>query len=229
MRTLIHIILLVVCVGAKAQQDSTENLEINFELFFNSQKIGEIKNSYSIENDIIEISNLKYYISGISLINDSIIVWKESNSFHLLDIKNPNSFKLYFSIPKELQYDALHFQLGIDSLTNVSGVMGGDLDPTNGMYWSWQSGYINFKIEGTHSASSERNLSYKLHLGGYMAPYASIQHINIPTNTRKRINIAVQIAKLFSKIAITKDYRVMSPGEGAQRLSAIVASCFYEN
>lgn len=26
--------------------------------------------------------------------------------------------------------------------------MDGDLDPLNGMYWAWNSGYINMKIEG---------------------------------------------------------------------------------
>jgi hypothetical protein len=46
--------------------------------------------------------------------------------------------KLSFDLPTYLKYDQIQFQLGIDSLTNVSGAMGGDLDPTKGMYWTWQ-------------------------------------------------------------------------------------------
>ena len=71
----------------------------------------------------------------------------------------PSSLAL--QIPSNIPFSKLKFQLGIDSLTNVSGAMGGDLDPTKGMYWTWQSGYINMKIEGKSNSCKTRKNQFQ--------------------------------------------------------------------
>jgi hypothetical protein len=48
------------------------------------------------------------------------------------------------------------FSAGIDSLTSTAGIQKGVIDPINGMYWAWQSGYVNFKIEGKSSSCPTR-------------------------------------------------------------------------
>jgi len=48
----------------------------------------------------------------------------------------------------------------VDSLANVSGAMSNDLDATKGMYWSWQSGFINLKIEGKSASCKTRKINF---------------------------------------------------------------------
>ena len=59
----------------------------------------------------------------------------------------------------------IYFQIGIDSLTNVSGDLDGDLDPALGMYWAWNSGYINMKLEGKSSSCKSVKKEFQFHIG----------------------------------------------------------------
>ena len=59
--------------------------------------------------------------------------------------------------------------------------MGGDLDPTKGMYWAWQSGYINFKMEGSCSQCLATKNNFEFHLGGYQQPFYAMQTIELNT------------------------------------------------
>ena len=109
-----------------------------------------------ISGDSIKIETFKFYMSGIELWNDDKKVFEEINSFHLIDASIPGSLNLLFVVSLNLNYDKIKFNIGIDSTANVSGAMSGDLDPTKGMYWTWQSGYINFKLEGNEGILKAR-------------------------------------------------------------------------
>jgi hypothetical protein len=54
---------------------------------------------------------------------------------------------------------------GVDSLRNVSGAQTGALSTVNGMFWSWNTGYIMMKAEGISPNSSSD--SFAFHLGGF--------------------------------------------------------------
>ena len=140
----------------------------------------------SVASDSLTLEIFRFYISQVSLWKDSTAVWKADNSYHLLDTEVDSSMSLHFQIPKDLAYDRIAFNLGIDSLTNVAGVMGGDLDPTKGMYWTWNTGYINLKLEGTHPACPTRKNRFTFHLGGYAAPYLSMQSLSFPAATNNQ-------------------------------------------
>ena len=100
---------------------------------------------------------------------------------------------LILKLPPDLTYDQLAFDIGIDSITNVSGAMGGDLDPTKGMYWTWQSGYINFKLEGTSPDCPARKNEFQFHLGGYAYPNASVQKIALTATGQGNINVQMNL------------------------------------
>ena len=76
--------------------------------------------------------------------NDSLIK-TPTKRYHLVDLNNPESLVLQTQTEN---FDKIQFNLGIDKQTNLDGVKGGDLDPLKGMYWTWNTGYINIKIEG---------------------------------------------------------------------------------
>ena len=174
----------------------------------------------------VAITNLKYYVSGITLLHNSHLVYSEPNSVHLIDARMPSSSKVLLHIPKDVFYNRISFNLGIDSTTNVSGAMGGDLDPTKGMYWTWQSGYINFKLEGKSNACKTRNNEFHYHLGGYSYPFSSMQPIVLNIASTDSIVIEADVAAFINQYDLGTQNSVMIPGLTAVSMSRQAAAIF---
>jgi hypothetical protein len=203
-----------------------KKLQLSFEALFNNEKLELEKEYLSIDNQKIKIETLKFYISDIKLFSDKNEVFLDSNRYHLVDFENPESTVFNYEIPFK-KISSLSFKIGIDSLTNVSGAMGGDLDPTKGMYWTWQSGYINFKMEGKHSAAKSRNNKFQYHLGGYAYPFGSIQQLNFKLKHKQGELCIIFSADQFLHMAKPEELsEIMSPGEKAVKLSKSFLSLF---
>lgn len=167
---------------------------------------------------------LKFYLSGICLLQDDSLVWTDPQSSHLYDLSEPTPFEL--DLPQTLAYNTIRFYVGIDSITNVSGAMGGDLDPVKGMYWSWQSGYINFKAEGRSSACNNPKKEFQLHLGGYMAPDKALQEVSLRVPQKPVICLQFDLLRFLQASDLQKRSHLMSPGPAAVKLSGVAAQCF---
>ena len=178
------------------------------------------------DSDRVQFNSLKFYISGIELLNGDLSVWKEENSFHLIDASNENSFSILLIRPLNITFNKIKFNLGIDSITNSSGAMGGDLDPTKGMYWTWQNGYINFKMEGKSNRCKTRNNEFEFHLGGYQYPNNALQTILLSIPPTEKTKIYLDIESLIRKIDLTHVNHIMSPCSEAVLISKIVADNF---
>jgi RNA polymerase subunit RPABC4/transcription elongation factor Spt4 len=173
-------------------------------------------------HDSIYLNTLRFYVSKVCFYKNGKKVFQEKQSFHLLDWED----KMNCSLRSNAEFDAISFCIGVDSVTNVSGALGGDLDPTKGMYWTWQSGYINFKIEGSCAVCNTRNHTFQWHVGGYRFPDATIQEVQLACNNQKEIVVAVDLKKLFELSNIAEQPEVMSPGKKAVQLSANFKTCF---
>jgi hypothetical protein len=182
---------------------------------------------YLNPKDSLQITQLKFYISQIQLIDKKGAVWSEPNSYHLIDAQEAESLKLPLSIPSHFRAKELRFHLGIDSLTSVSGAMGGDLDPMKGMYWAWQSGYINMKLEGRSKLCSTRKNMFQFHIGGYAAPYNSLKTINLDmTESIEKGRLVLDIQKFMAAIDLSKQHSFMSPSEEAVTLAEKMTKIF---
>ncbi|MEZ4771949.1 MAG: MbnP family protein [Bacteroidia bacterium] len=204
-----------------------KNGNIRFNLTFNGQPVEIGKNFYSpATGDSIRLEVVKFYISHIQFFQDNKQVASLEKQHILIDAENPES--LHFALPKGAsgKFNRIVFTLGTDSLTNVSGAFGGDLDPTNGMYWTWQSGYINLKLEGVSNVCPARNHYFMFHIGGYEAPFPSCQIVDLPAPVSGDLVIKVSIDSFFSQINIAETYQVMSPGNQAVSLAQLFASLF---
>lgn len=177
--------------------------------------------------DSLHISMLRFYISGISLLQDSISIWSEPSSYHLLDASEPGTLKVALSVPSGVPYNRLRFYLGIDSATNAAGAQGGDLDPVRGMYWAWQSGYINLKIEGTSLRCATRKHQFQYHLGGFRDGGYCMQTVTLPVYNRQGpFVIQTDVSAFFKAFAPEQQPSVMVPGADAVRLAGIAARMF---
>lgn len=174
----------------------------------------------------IRISTLKFYISSIQLLKDKKIIYSESNSYHLIDFADTNTCFLQFEKSFFKKANQIQFNLGIDSTTNVSGAMGGDLDPIKGMYWTWLSGYINLKFEGSINSGAGKNQKFEYHLGGYSFPYASLQMIQLPLKKNSSPTLYFKLKTVLPLLLASGKTHIMSPGPASQRISILLSKCF---
>ncbi len=203
--------------------DAQLNSTIHFHLFYDSKQIVGNDSLPLFVNDSlkIEINELKFYVSNIQFLKNKKVVFEEKNSFHLIDLRKPFSQKISINKQTNVVFDEIAFSLGIDSLTNVSGVLGGDLDPTNGMYWAWQSGYINFKLEG-----KKNNKVFIFHLGGYQNPFYCMQRLSFVINHSNQMNVVLDVKDILEKAETLPKQQIMSPSEEAFVLSKIIGGYF---
>lgn len=173
--------------------------------------------------DSIVLERLRFYISGLQCLDSGGAPVSEEHAPRLLDLASPAHMSL--ALPVHAPCAQLALTLGIDSLTNVSGALGGDLDPTTGMYWAWQSGYINLKLEGTARHCPARNHRFQFHLGGYLPPHASAQRLSLPVPRAARaVTLAIDLAAFFAATDLATTYEVMRPCAAGTELSRRFAS-----
>ncbi|MCX8524096.1 hypothetical protein OF897_09175 [Chryseobacterium formosus] len=196
---------------------------LEFSPVWGSEKLEKDK-KYTLKDDVISISKLKFYVSDICFKKSGKTIYKNQEKSFLIDLEN----KLEINFDKNISedFDEIQFIIGIDSLTNVSGAMGGDLDPVNGMYWSWQSGYINFKVEGTSKKSTFPHKYFQFHVGGYLQPFSALQTVVLPLKN-KRNTILIDILQFLSQIDLNKTHTVMSPGEKSMILARQFQKVFF--
>lgn len=191
-------------------------------------EIIQLADSAFIGNDAgdLQIEVLKFYISDFQFYKEGNLVLREQNSYHLIDAADMKTWNLSIENLQEVGFDEVRFNLGIDSNTNAGGVLGGDLDPTKGMYWTWQSGYINFKLEGKSPECITRKNAFTFHLGGFLAPNYALQSLSFRVDDPQQINLHLDVAQIMQGIDLKTQNHIMSPSLDAVNLSRIVAASF---
>jgi len=180
-----------------------------------------------IKEEEIKIAVIKGYFSQFKLLKNNKVVWEETNSYNLLDVHSKFNVKLI--IPNDLAFDEISFDIGVDSAKSVSGAYGGDLDPMNGMYWTWNSGYINFKIEGTSPKCNTRKNAFKMHIGGYQKPYETIRKCSFKVDSMTKMNLKIDLKTIFEQVELEKNPSVMIPGKEASNLATIIQTSISKN
>ena len=173
--------------------------------------------------DSIQFENIRFYLSDISFETIDNQVFTAPQKAYLIDVFEPETRNINASNVNFKQIKTIHFNIGIDSLTNVSGALGGDLDPQKGMYWAWQSGYINLKIEGKSPQCPNRKNAFHFHIGGYLQPFYAMRRVTLniknsntveernPDKSGKRVVLQVDFSNFFDNINITTKNSIMIP------------------
>ncbi len=152
----------------------TQNLELNTGNYTNEM------------GQPFTVSTFKYYVSNLKLKKTDGTYFTVANSYYLVNQEVSNSNKMTLSNVPAGEYTALEFVIGVDSARNCSGAQTGALDPSNGMFWTWNSGYIFLKLEGNSIASVDSGLTF--HIGGYKGATNCIKNATINFSTNLVVN-----------------------------------------
>jgi len=193
-------------------------------------------NFVNSSNEPFTITTFNYFVSNISLkdISGKVYNVPQDESYFLQKATDSTTANMKFNVPQGT-YQSISFIIGVDSLrstmdisrrTGALDVSGGMLE---GMYWTWNSGYIFLKMEGvSESAPLDRTgqKKFRYHIGGfggYEKP--SINNIRLVTldlnekgglkvseKSTNRIVIKADAAKVLSgktNVSIAKNTQVM--------------------
>jgi len=220
------IAVFIICILSSqlSVAQNKKSIVIHFYPSFHHQNIQLENTWYHLSaNDSILFETFKCYISNISFYQNDSLVFKEKNSYHLLDASEVSTLQITIPLNASIAFNSLHFNIGIDSATNTAGALGGDMDPAKGMYWTWQSGYINLKLEGKSNLCTTHKHEFNFHLGGYMFPYCACQQVVLNTGETDDIAIEFPVDKFLEKIDLSKQNSMMIPGKEALELSKTIA------
>jgi pyruvate/2-oxoglutarate dehydrogenase complex dihydrolipoamide acyltransferase (E2) component len=136
-------------------------------------------------------------------------------------------------------YTAIEYTIGVDSTRNVSGAQTGALAPSNGMFWSWLTGYIFIKAEGTSPESGASNGEFKYHIGGFKnenntnairvntQDFPSVMNVDGHEGHNSKIHFYVNAARFWhGGISLQDMHTVHMPGANAQTIATNFQGAF---
>jgi hypothetical protein len=218
---------------------TTGSLKIYFEAMVGDSELVFSTSTYTNQaGNTFNVSTYKYYISNIKLTKTDNTVWTQSNSYYLVDHSNPNLALLTLNDVPFGTYKAVEFMLGVDSARNNSGAQTGALDPANGMFWSWNSGYIMAKFEGTSPQSGAANQNLKFHIGGFsganktmkiLSPSFGTETANVSGSITPTIHMTSNLLEWFQTPTTTNfstTHTVHMPGAAANTVANNYADMF---
>ncbi len=189
--------LLLCCVSFSAEGQPqnikkkitrTGSVTIVFKNTINHNPVVLFDSSYTNPfGESYRINKFKYYISNTTLYTAGK-ARTEKNGYHLINQGIDSS--LYFSITlPENNYDSIGFLLGVDSARNTAGAQTVALDPLNDMFWTWRTGYVMEKLEGTSPQSKAVNNKMEYHIGGFSGENSVLKFLTLRFPDNKRLQI----------------------------------------
>lgn len=186
------------------------------------------KNYYhSNVGDSIQFSQLKYYVCNIELEKLDGSFWKENESYHLVDLSNGQLDKFSIQNIPTGEYKSIKFDIGVDSTRNVSGAQSGALAVENGMFWSWNTGYIFIRAEGSSPKIKDNNGRFMYHIGGFKQSNNAVRELafdfenilTVNSSAKPSMHFKINTARFWHDVDIESIFKVHMPGENAQKLA----------
>lgn len=206
----IALIVFWYCLSANAQN----NLQIH--IFRSGTNSADSVTDIHFKKFRFYLSSFQFYHQGKPL--------ELSEQNYLINADSANLVQLNLSVPKDKAFDSISFMIGIDSAKLEQGIQGGALDPLHGMYWTWQSGYINIKMEGAYKYQNTIQ-HFQWHIGGYRWPYQSALTLGCRANPNTNINLEIDLFQFAIASLKRVSNNVMSPGKMAHQLSQNFSKC----
>jgi hypothetical protein len=185
--------------------------------------------------ETITVERFRYYVSNFAVLDDKGVSQKLPVDYFLVDQENPSTKTLTLNVP-EGKISRLSFLLGVDSIRNVSGIQTGALDPLKGMFWTWNSGYVMAKLEGSSESSNSAGNRFTYHIGGFRPGMNVLKTIEltIPSSEKEiqEIHINADIDHWFrgsTELKIAETPVCHSPGELAMKIANNYSSMFSIN
>jgi hypothetical protein len=204
-----------------------ESKSLFVQVDYNNSPLTLGKTYVSQKGDSLRINKFKCYLSDLKLhFTDgrSETIGKKYTLFDADSLAAP-AYKMADFKNSSPVY--LELSIGIDSIPNTQGALSNELDVQNGMYWAWQSGFINWKIEGTSSSCATHKQHYTFHVGGYKAKQNALRTIRLPFPQNAKNILHIDLAAFFNEISLKTTHTIQIPGDAAMLLANLFTKSFW--
>lgn len=214
--------------SACSKKDSTtySAVSINISHVMNDEPLARNTKVYvNPSGESYTVSRFRYYLSNFSFITAAGSTVTIPPSYFLVDDSVNTSKTIQLDSVPQGNYTAIRFLIGVDSARNNSGVQSGALAPENGLFWTWNSGYIMAQLEGYSTTIGSASNQFQFHIGGYKGPYNVLQPVTIPVNVSAGpdlsnppvIKLRADVAKWFmpNTVSFRSEAVIMAPGAKA--------------
>lgn len=204
---------------------------LHFKHLANGEVLQKNKSFGISDKETYKIRQWKYYISHLELLPENGEPIKIAGIF-LIDAFGNDSINFDLPIKK---FTAIKFSVGIDSSIQVSGAQDGALDPLNGMYWAWNTGFIHYKLEGKKEITGNTVQKLQYHIGGFSGQNNTMQSVILPfakdikphKKNMQLPNIYVDVLSFLNKEVVRNEKPlIMKEGNDAVEISKIIPSLF---
>jgi hypothetical protein len=136
------------------------------------------------KGEAFKLTWLTYYISNIKVKTadgkEFVDPVKPDGSagYYLIDEADTESQEVKLVNVPAGDYTEVTFTVGVDASQVNQGAQTGALDPAKGLFWSWNSGYIFFAVEGESPLSTETDNVFQYHVGGYKEDASNANLVN---------------------------------------------------
>ena len=216
---LLSVVIANCCIGQK----KTRSMPVIFKVTCRGDDVILNKNLVNYFGENYTITKLKYYVSNVKFVIHEKRT--KTSNVYLIDASKKNIIST--PVPSK-NISGISFLLGIDSALNCSGAQNGALDPLNDMFWTWNNGYIFFKLEGKSELSQADLHRIEHHIGGYKGSNKTMREIYLPINKaflkgKKNLVIQLDIDKYWNginKLNIAESPVIAIPGLQAKNAAA---------
>lgn len=180
--------------GLKFTSAGTINLSL--EHMFGNKALAYSPDSFFTQaGDTLKVLQVAYYISNITLEKTS---GEKINlgTYHLIDEGAPATKMLSIANVPAGTYSKISFMLGVDSVRNHTGVQEGALDPAYGMFWTWNTGYIFFRLKGRIGLDATA-ISFDIGGDGNGSVYTSDLNAFMLEGNKFTLKYKLDLAELF--------------------------------
>lgn len=213
------------------------DMQIEWKHFVGSQALALTTGQYLTPSDEkYTVTTFNYYISNIQLkkADGSVYVYPKDSSYFLIKSnKASTQISTLKGIPAG-EYTDISFLIGVDSTKNYGGpeTKTGVLDPSEGMFWLWNTGYIFWKLEGEYIDSTNTPKLFRYHISG--GGWNSVNNVRevkmnfgtskltISPDTKAELHLKVDVDKVFKDMIINGNPNIMD----FSKLSSVLADNF---
>lgn len=218
-------------VGPVNPPVATENeFHFKFDNYFGDSELAMNTGSYTTEqNEQITITTFDYWVTNIKFINSDGTEYAEPESYRLIRGDKGSTKHFHVKDVPSGTYTGMKFMIGVDKARNTSGAQTGALDPAeNGdMFWSWNTGYIQAKLEGTSPQATTSDNTFRYHIGGVKDGIETPQEVTLTFPNSVTVGeqagsakVKVDVAKWFpTPMSIAMMSEMMHPNEMAHNIA----------
>jgi hypothetical protein len=216
-------------------------LTVQFKAYVHGEPLQLNRKYQNPFGETYEINRFRFYAGRIAPVySDTTFKSANSSGYHLIDFSDSSSTLIRLNV-KAGAYNGIKFLVGVDSIDQVRGAQSGDLDPAKGMFWTWNSGYLTFKLEGYSPLSNEPAHIMAYHIGGYRHTYNTVWNVKLySTNdvsfmvsdkNKVKVEIGIDLDYFFDgtmPLRIKESPSCTTTGEMARKISGNFIGAFTE-